>query len=78
MCGDKITVICNQENFVLHGNAYKIKQALPNGHVILKEAIKATLDNGKPANGMFITLPDAYMSCIQDVSSSHWHIQAAP
>ena len=77
MCGDRITVICNQENFLLHGNAYKIKQALPNCHIIFKEARKATLDNGRPANGMFIALPDAYRSCIKDVSPSHWRLQAA-
>ena len=33
-------ILCNQGNFLLKGNNYKIKQCLPNARVIFKEAIK--------------------------------------
>ena len=77
MCSNRITVLCNQENFLLRGNAYKVKQALPSCHVLFKEAKKETLDNGRPSNGMFIALPAAYSSSITDVSPDHWRLQAA-
>ena len=77
MCSNRITVLCNQENFLLRGNAYKVKQALPSCHILFKEAKKITLDNGRPSNGMFIALPSAYSNSIKDVSPDHWRLQAA-
>ena len=77
LCGDKIPVICNQENFLLRGNSYKVQKALPNCHILFKSAKKENLDKGRPANGMFIALPMTYNSSILDVSPEHWRLQAA-
>ena len=44
------TILCNQENFVLKGNAHLIKKAMVDCHVIIKPASKANFD-GRPVNG---------------------------
>lgn len=71
----KISILCNQENFVLRGNKFKINQALPNHHIIFKSAVKNNLD-GRPRNGMFIAIPDDIKGNVNDVSPQHWRIQA--
>ena len=76
LCGNKIPVLCNQENFLLRGNNYKVKQALPNCHIVFKGGKKTILDRGRPANGMFIAIPDKFNGSIQDVSPQHWRLQA--
>ena len=40
-------IVCNQENFLLKGNRYKIKQCLPNSKIIFKPATK----EGRPKQG---------------------------
>ena len=59
MCtsGSSYPVLCNQENFVLRGNGYQIKKCLPGAHVVIKEAVKTTHDDGRPKNGIFIAVP---------------------
>ena len=52
--GDKLPILCNQENFVLRGNSYRINQALPGYHCMIKPAIKETHDKGRAKNSMFI------------------------
>ena len=37
-------ILCNQENFLLKGYNYKIKQCLPNARVIFKEAFKDSFE----------------------------------
>ena len=74
--GDKTPILCNQENFILRGNFYKILQALPNFHVIINPAIKNSLDRGRPKGGMFIAVPSSMKSQVTDVSPGHWRIQA--
>ena len=54
--GDKIPILCNQENFILRGNFYKILQAMTGFHVIFNPAVKNSLDC--PKGGMFIAIPD--------------------
>ena len=76
ICGNKIPVLCNQENFLLKGNSYKVNQALPNCHIIFKGGKKQSLDRGGPSNGMFIAIPDRFNGSILDVSPDHWRLQA--
>ena len=67
-------ILCNQENFLLKGNNYKIKQCLPNARVIFKEAIKASFE-GRPKNRMFVAIP-LEIELVIDVSPTHWRVQA--
>ena len=72
---DEHLILCNQENFLLRNNKYKIKQALKEYHIIFKPAIKNSLD-GRPKNGMFIAVPNEISGNIEDVSPKHWRLQA--
>ena len=74
--GDKIPILCNQENFILKGNSYRLFQALPNFHFFINPAIKNIQDHGRPKNGMFIGVPNSIKSFVQDVSPNHWRVQA--
>lgn len=69
-------ILCNQENFLLHSNRYKVKQCLPNARIIFKKAVKENLSGGRPMNGMFIAVPDEIKEYVTDVSPSHWRVQA--
>ena len=75
--GNKIPILCNQENFILRANSYKINQALPNSCLIIKPAEKSSHCKGRPRGGMFIAVPNYFKNNIQDVSPSHWRLQAA-
>ena len=75
--GDKIPILCNQENFIMRENAYKIRQAFPrNIQVLINPANKKDLDQGRPSNGMFIAYPDNIKNQVVDVSPGHWRLQA--
>ena len=74
--GDNFPIICNQENFILKGNFYKILQAVDGFHFIINPAIKVNLDRGRPKGGMFIAVPDSIKSQVTDVSPGHWRVQA--
>ena len=56
--GNKLTILCNQENFVLKGNSYKIRKALPGFFTMIKPAVKTSHDKGRPKGGLFIAVPD--------------------
>ena len=75
MTGDNLPILCNQENFLLNNNGYKIRQCLPQSHIFFKQAIKDSIQ-GRPMNGMFIAVPNSIKENIQDVSPSHWRVQA--
>ena len=64
--GDKIPIICNQENFLLAANKYKIKQCLPNFRIYFKPLTKDSL-NGRPKNGMFVAIPENLNAEVEDV-----------
>ena len=66
--GSSYSILCNQENFLLQGNSYKINQCLKDAHVIFKSAIKNSHDNGRPKNGMFIAVPLEMKEYVLDVS----------
>ena len=68
--GNYFPMLCNQDNFILHGNRFKIKQSLPNARIYFKKAVMDSMD-GRPKNGMFIAVPDEI-----NVSSNHWRVQA--
>ena len=74
--GDKLPIICNQENFILKGNSYKMLQVLPKFHLVINPAIKDDLNTGRPKGGMFIAIPDSIKGLIKDVSPGHWRLQA--
>ena len=74
--GDNLPILCNQENFVLRGNSYKINQTLPGYHCIINPAIKVTHDKGRARNGMFIAIPEVLKSCVNNVSPGFWRVPA--
>ena len=74
--GDKLPILCNQENFILRGNAYKIIQAFPDYHIFINPAVKTNLDTGRPRGGMFIAVPNSVKGQVCDVSPGHWRVQA--
>ena len=74
--GNNIPILCNQENFVLRGNFYKILQTLPGFHIFINPAVKGSLDKGRPRGGMFIAVPNSIKSQVADVSPGHWRVQA--
>lgn len=69
------TILCNQENFLLKGNTYLIKQCLPNHEIFFKPAIKEYIQ-GRGKNGMFVAVPRSLNSVIQDISPTNFRIQA--
>ena len=75
--GNRIPILCNQENFILKGNCYKILKSIPGFSFIIKPAVKQAQDKGRAKNGMFIAFPDPIKSQIEDVSPTFWRIQAA-
>ena len=75
--GDKIPIICNQENFILQGNFYKLRKACPDSYFIFNPAVKSSLDKGRPKGGMFISVPNSIKGQVSDVSPGHWRVQAA-
>ena len=77
VAGNKIPILCNQENFILKGNSYKISQSIPGFHFIINPAVKETQDKGRAKNGMFIAFPESIKNRVQDVSPGNWRIQAA-
>ena len=74
--GENIPILCNQENFLLKANLYKLFQEVPGFHFFVNPAIKETHDKGRPMNGMFICVPHQIKSCVSDVSPGHWRVQA--
>ena len=68
-------IVCNQENFLLKGNRYKVKQCLPNSKIIFKPAIKESVE-GRPKHGMFIAIPRELKEFAEDVSPHHERVQA--
>ena len=68
-------ILCNQENFLLQSNNFKVKQCLQNAHIFFKAATKDSI-NGRPKNGMFIAVPDELKEYVVDVSPNHWRVQA--
>ena len=74
--GNKIPIICNQENFILRENTYKIRKALADYQFVLQPAVKGDHDSGRPKNGMFIAFPVSMRNCAVDVSPGFWRVQA--
>jgi len=75
LSGNKLGILCNQENFLFKANSYKINQCLPDSHIIFKPCLKEQ-NLGRPRNGMFIAVPNIIKENICDVSPPHWRIQA--
>ena len=44
--GSKIPILCNQENFILKENSYKLNQALPGFQVLVNPAVKHDFGHG--------------------------------
>ena len=75
LAGKNIPILCNQENFLLKANSYKVKKCLPDFHIFFKSAIKVNYD-GRAKNGMFIAIPNSIIDSVVDVSPDFWRIQA--
>ena len=45
--GEKIPILCNQENFLLRGNSYKINKNFPGFHVLINPAVKESPGKGR-------------------------------
>ena len=76
MQSENIPILCNQENFLLQGNGYKIEQCLPESRIFFKKAEKDSLNNGRPKNGMFIAAPKEFKDCARELPTNHWRLQA--
>jgi exonuclease III len=74
--GNSVPILCNQENFILRANSYRINNALTGFHTIIKPAVKNDFNYGRPKNGMFIAVPDMFKNIIEDVSPNFWRLQA--
>ena len=75
IAGNKIPIICNQENFLLKANKFKVEQCLPDYHIYFIPANKEKL-TGRPSNGMFIAIPKYLKSKVTEVSSLSSRLQA--
>ena len=73
--GCNLTVLCDQENFLLKANGNIIKQVLPDFHILFKSTLKECLE-GRPRNGMFIAMPNTIKKNVTDISPDHWRVQA--
>ena len=74
--GEKVPILCNQENFILKANLYRLFQEIPGFHFFVNPAVKEFHDKGRPKNGMFICVPDKIKNSVSDVSPGHWRVQA--
>ena len=59
----------------MKANNFKIKQCLPDCHILVNPAVKEGFQ-GRAKNGMFIAVPDYLKEKVTDVSPNHWRIQA--
>ena len=75
MDNNVIPILCNQENFILKGNDYISRKALPEFHVIFKPATKKHLE-GTPKHGMFIALPVNLRNKVKDISPNSSRVHA--
>ena len=73
---EKIPIICNQENFILKANLFKVDNALPGYKVFKNPAEKVCSDYGRPRNGMFIAIPPSLKDNALDLSPNFWRLQA--
>ena len=69
--GGKVPILCNQDNFILKLNPYKLFQAIPGFQFFVNPAVKNIPDRGRTANGMFICVPDSIKSSVTDISPGH-------
>ena len=72
---NEITILCNQENFLLKANGYIIEQTLPGYHILFKPAKKDFLE-GRPKNGMFVAIPAELKSKVKEISLMNERLQA--
>ena len=75
-CQDKLTILCNQENFLLRSNTYRIQQTFPQHQLFIKPAVSNGHDRGRAKNGMFIAVPECLKNNIEDISPDCYRVQA--
>ena len=76
LVGVRIPILCNQENFILRENAYKLKNSFPDHKLIINPAVKKNLTLGRPSNAMFITFPVNIRDQVTAVSPGFWRLKA--
>ena len=75
ICADKLTILCNQENFLFRNNVYKIQKKIPSYQLFIKQALSNGHDRGRAKNGMFVAVPDCLKSQVEDISPDFYRIQ---
>ena len=70
MAGDNLLILCNQKNFPLKNNGYKIRKRLPQSRVFFKQAVKDS-KQGRPKKHMTIAVPNEIKENIPDVSPKY-------
>ena len=76
LCDRNFTIFCNQENFMLKKNSYKIDNCCGDMKFFIKPAIKDNLDKGRPKGGLFTAIPESFKSFAEDISPNNWRLQA--
>ena len=74
--GSKTPILCIQEHFQLKNNEYKLSQALPGFHLVIKNAVKPAHDSGRPKGGLCIAIPSHLCEKVDDIPTNSWRIQA--
>ena len=75
VCYGKIPILCNQENFLLRSNIYKIQQTFPNFQLFVKSAVMNGHDKGRAKNGMFVAVPESIKNQVEDISPEFYRVQ---
>ena len=47
-------ILCNQENFILRENAYRLRKTFPGYHILINPAVKNNIDFGRPSGGCLL------------------------
>ena len=74
--GNKTPILFLQEHFQLKNNEYKIAQALPGFHLIVKNSVKDTHCNGRPKGGLCIAIPSHLCESVREIKVENWRLQA--
>ena len=70
-----LPILCNQENFPLQNNGYKVRWCLTDSHIFFKRVVMEST-YGRPKNGIFIAVPKEIKENVKDISPNHWRTQA--
>ena len=77
LSGNRITIVCIQEHFLLRNNLKKISNYFSNSSVISKPAFKTfeAQNRGRPKGGLSIILPKYLRKSVKIILCKSWRIQ---